>query len=211
MKRKNILLITSDQQRWDTLGVYNDKIKTPNLDRLSESGITFDRAYTVNPVCTPSRCSMLTGHYPSRHGCYTIGTSLPEDYPTIPRLLSDTDYSTALIGKAHFQSCLDENSFEAAPNIFDEDLFTKWSGPYYGFEKARLVIGHSCEDHASGMHYGQWLKSQGVDVKKYFGNHNYSDFGTWDLPEEYHNSKWTADETIESIEQFQKEDKPFFL
>ncbi|MGL1894352.1 MAG: sulfatase-like hydrolase/transferase [Spirochaetaceae bacterium] len=211
MERKNVLLITSDQQRWDTLGVYNDRIKTPNLDRLSQNGITFDRAYTVNPVCTPSRCSMLTGHYPSRHGCYTIGTNLPEDYPTVPGVLNENGYSTALIGKAHFQSCLDENSFEAAPNIFNKEYFDSWQGPYYGFQKAKLVIGHSSEKHASGMHYGAWLKNKGINTDDYFGNHDYSGFGTWNLPEELHNSKWTADETLETIDEFKKKGTPFFI
>ena len=84
----NVLLITSDQQRWDTLGVNNPAIQTPALDRLAREGIVYDRAYTCNPVCTPARVSVLTGHYPSRHGCYTIGTSLPEDYPTVPRAMT---------------------------------------------------------------------------------------------------------------------------
>jgi len=211
MKRKNILLITSDQQRWDTLGVYNERIKTPNLDRLSERGIVFDRAYTVNPVCTPSRCSMLTGHYPSRHGCYTIGTSLPEDYRTVPEILSENGYHTALLGKAHFQSCLDENSFEAAPNIFNEKLFDEWEGPYFGFEKAKLAIGHTCEKHAAGMHYGNWLKENNVDIDRYFGIHEYSDYGKWHLPEEYHNSSWTADTTISVIKEYSKDNRPFFI
>ncbi|MGY8720231.1 MAG: sulfatase-like hydrolase/transferase, partial [Verrucomicrobiia bacterium] len=75
----NVLLITSDQQRWDCLGRLNSAIKTPNLDRLADRGILFDRAYTVNPVCTPSRCSLLTGQYPSKHGCFHVGTNLPDD------------------------------------------------------------------------------------------------------------------------------------
>ncbi len=61
MKRKNILFITSDQQRWDTIGAMNPEVKTPNLDKLATKGIVFMKAYTINPVCTPTRCSMLTG------------------------------------------------------------------------------------------------------------------------------------------------------
>jgi uncharacterized sulfatase len=211
VKQKNILLITSDQQRWDTLGVYNDKIKTPNLDKLAARGMVFDRAYTVNPVCTPTRCSMLTGHYPSRHGCYAIGTSLPDDYPTIPAELSKNGYFTSLIGKGHFQSCMDEESFEAPPSIHRRDFFKSWNGPWFGFEHVETVIGHSVEKHAPAMHYGVWLEEQGVDISKYFGNHDYIAWGTWDLPEKYHNSTWVADRTIEAVKKASSDEKPFFI
>ena len=63
-KRPNILLITSDEQRADAVGWADPRIRTPHLDALAGRGIVFDRAYTVNPVCTPARCSMLTGHRP---------------------------------------------------------------------------------------------------------------------------------------------------
>ncbi|MBT3378440.1 MAG: sulfatase-like hydrolase/transferase [Lentisphaerae bacterium] len=211
MARPNILLITSDQQRWDTLGVYNPAIHTPNLDRLAAGGVVYDRAYTTNPTCTPARCSILTGHYASRHGCYCIGTSLPDDYPTVPAELSRTGYFTALLGKAHFQSCLSPDSFEAAPHIHNLDYFRNWDGPFYGFDYAQLVIGHSVEKHACGMHYGVWLRDQGVDVDKHFGNWEYAGFGPWTLPEEVHNSTWTADITIEAMDKANEQDKPFFL
>lgn len=64
----NILLITSDQQHYDTLGVSNSRIQTPALYRLCCEGTRFDRAYCPNPVCTPSRASIITGLYPSVHG-----------------------------------------------------------------------------------------------------------------------------------------------
>ncbi|OQB15218.1 MAG: Arylsulfatase [Firmicutes bacterium ADurb.Bin193] len=212
MKKRNILLITSDQQRWDTVGYMNDKIKTPNLDKLLKKGIAFERAYTCNPVCTPTRVSILTGHYPSKHGCYTIGTGLEDDYPTtIPKILGENGYFTSLIGKAHFKPCLTEGGFESLPSILDRDFYRNWSGPYFGFEYCQLVIGHSCEILASGMHYGLWLEEQGLDVSKYFGNNKYTDFGTWDLPQEYSNSKWTADLTIKAVEMAQEKDKPFFI
>ena len=211
MPQKNILFITSDQQRWDAIGAVNSRIKTPHLDRLFREGIAVQRAYTANPVCTPSRCSLLTGHYPSKHGCYTIGTNLPEDYPTIPMEFNRAGYKTALLGKAHFQSCLDPDSFEAAPAIMDTEFYDRWRGPYFGFQKAKLVIGHTEEQHVTGMHYGKWLKDNGVDTDRYFGNNPYTNYGVWELPEEYHPSKWIADETIETIHEAVAEDKPFFI
>lgn len=209
--RLNVLLITSDQQRWDTLGRDNPVIKTPNLDRLAEGGIQYTRAYTPNPTCTPARVSILTGQYPSRHGCYTIGTNLPSNYPTVPALLASQGYRTALIGKAHFSSCLDPGSFEAAPNIHDLCHFESWDGPFYGFDHVQLAIGHTVEKHACGMHYGAWLREQGVRTETYFGNNKYADHGVWELPEEYHNSRWTADKTIDALKTATGDGKPFFI
>ena len=68
--RPNVLLITTDQQHWETLGAVNDELETPNLDRLADEGTLFDRAYCPNPTCTPSRASMITGKAPSQHGAW---------------------------------------------------------------------------------------------------------------------------------------------
>jgi arylsulfatase A-like enzyme len=208
----NILLITSDQQRWDALGRLNPAIKTPNLDRLADRGILFDRAYTVNPVCTPARCSILTGHYPSRHGCFHVGTNLPDDYgPTVASRFSDAGYQTALLGKAHFKACKDPESIESAPRVHDLDFFDAWNGPYFGFDHAELVIGHTSEPHAGGMHYGAWLREQGVDIGSYFGIHDYDHFGPWALPENHHGSAWVADRSIAAIDNAREADTPFFI
>jgi uncharacterized sulfatase len=208
----NFLLITSDQQRWDAIGSVNSAIRTPNLDALAREGIRFEQAYTVNPVCTPSRCSMLTGQYPSRHGCWHVGTSLPADYtPSVAGEFSRAGYFTALLGKSHFRPCRDPQSFEAPPHIHDLDFFRRWSGPYHGFEYAQLVIGHTCEPHACGMHYGAWLADQGVNLKDYFDTHSYTDFGQWELPAEFHGSKWVADMTIDAMDRAAQQRKPFFL
>ena len=83
MPQPNILLITSDQQHYSTLGSDNPRIRTPALDRLAHEGMIFDRAYCSNPVCSPSRASIITGLYPAWHGCWTIGVKLPEDVPTV--------------------------------------------------------------------------------------------------------------------------------
>ena len=69
--RPNILLITSDQQHWSTLGCLNPEIDTPHLDRLASEGTLFERAYCPNPTCTPTRASMITGKYPSQHGLFS--------------------------------------------------------------------------------------------------------------------------------------------
>ena len=103
MTKLNVLLITSDQQHWQTLGQNNPEIQTPALDKLAAQGTTFSRAYCPNPTCTPTRSSLITGKYPSQHGAWSLGTKLPETEPTVGERFHDAGYRTALVGKAHFQ------------------------------------------------------------------------------------------------------------
>ena len=210
-ERPNILLITTDQQRWDAVGFNNPQVKTPNLDALAAKGIVFEKPYTPCPMCTPARISMLTGHYPSKHGTYVNGVEFPDDYPTIPQKLSENGYFTSLIGKAHFHpSCL-EGSFESLPNIGNREFFKNWSGPFHGFDHVQLTIAHTTEENAGHMHYGLWLEENGIKPADYFGNTAYTDIGVWDLPETFHPTTWTANETITAIDKGVETDQPFFL
>ena len=103
MKRPNILFLYTDQQRWDALGANgNREILTPNLDALAARGANFGRHFVQNPVCMPSRVSMLSGQYPSALGITHMGVPVPEDLVTLPRLLKQYGYRTANIGKLHF-------------------------------------------------------------------------------------------------------------
>lgn len=200
-EKPNILFITTDQQHWNTIqALGNDTIQTPNLNRLVHEGISFDRTYVTNPTCSPSRSSIMTGHYPSRHGCWNIGVALDKKHKTIGGIMSENGYQTGLFGKAHFQPVLKEGSFEGRPNIHQRDFWKNWEGPYYGFNKVAMVHGHGDEDSSHGMHYGAWLEEQGIDPAKYFGPGGGHREGSWDLPEEYHYTRWTADKTMEFIE-----------
>ncbi|MCY4540451.1 MAG: sulfatase-like hydrolase/transferase [Chloroflexi bacterium] len=103
MRRPNILILYTDQQRWDTLGVNgNAEILTPNLDALAASGATFTHHFVQNPVCMPSRISMLSGRYPSSLGITRMGVPAPQDLLTLPRILRTYGYRGANIGKLHF-------------------------------------------------------------------------------------------------------------
>ena len=62
MSRPNFLFITTDQQRWDALGLHNSVLKTPNMDRLANEGIQFGRAYPTNAICMP--CLLYTSPSP---------------------------------------------------------------------------------------------------------------------------------------------------
>lgn len=101
--KPNVVIITTDQQRYDTLGCNgNPWIRTPVLDELASRGIRFSRAYCANPVCTPSRVSIMTGQLPSRHGSYNIGTTAADTGNFLSTVLTQNGYRTHQIGKAHF-------------------------------------------------------------------------------------------------------------
>lgn len=103
MKRPNILILYTDQQRWDALGAAdNDEIHTPNLDKLAARGLWFSHHFVQNPVCMPSRISMLSGRYPSSLGITHMGVPVPENIVTLPHILKQYGYRSANIGKLHF-------------------------------------------------------------------------------------------------------------
>ena len=102
-RRPNILLLYTDQQRRDSLGCYGNPLaRTPHLDGLASEGVRFEHFYVQNPVCSPSRMSLLTGQYCSSVGIGCNGIKLPEDTVTIARLLKAHGYETAQVGKLHF-------------------------------------------------------------------------------------------------------------
>jgi len=106
MAYPNILWICTDQQRFDTLGCYGNRfVRTPNLDRLAGDGVLFERCYTQNPVCAPSRSCFLTGRYPRTTRCRQNGQSIPADEVLVTRLLAEAGYTCGLSGKLHISAC----------------------------------------------------------------------------------------------------------
>ena len=99
---------------------------------MAAEGTQFDRAYCNNPVCSPSRSTMITGLYPAWHGCWTIGVKLPEDVPTVGDRFQANGYETILVGKAHFQplrSAPGSESIECHPILRDLDFLARLSRP----------------------------------------------------------------------------------
>ena len=102
MTKFNLLFIFTDEQRADSMAAYgNLHIETPNLNRLALESVIFDQAYVTQPVCTPSRSSIMTGLYPHTNGCTENNRPLPPGVPCLPEMLADGDYVTAYHGKWH--------------------------------------------------------------------------------------------------------------
>jgi len=99
----NVLLLMSDQHRRDAIRAAGSPVaRTPNLDSLAAGGTRFDSAYCANPVCVPSRASLLTGLYTHRHGAFNNGIPWPLEHRTIAHYFGRAGYATGLIGKMHF-------------------------------------------------------------------------------------------------------------
>lgn len=100
---KNILFLLSDQHKPRALSLLGDPYaRTPNLDALAQGGARFDQAYCANPVCTPSRASLLTGLYTHHHRTWNNATPWPFEIKTMAHHFARAGYVSALIGKMHF-------------------------------------------------------------------------------------------------------------
>lgn len=104
MNRPNVVLIYTDQLRWDALGCMgNTQVRSRNIDELAASAAVFDHHFVQSPVCMPSRVSMLSSQFPSALGITSMGVPVPETLRVLPHFLKPMGYRTANLGKLHFQ------------------------------------------------------------------------------------------------------------
>ena len=145
----NLLFIFTDEQRWDTLRACgNMKIRTPNLDRLAEQSIVFDRPYVTQSVCTPSRSSIMTGLYPHTNGCTRNNLPLPEACPALVELADFSDYYTGYIGKWHL-----------GDEIFCQHGFDEWISTEDEYWKHYSTA----RDRNERSSYHRWLMEKGYE------------------------------------------------
>ncbi|MDX1618470.1 MAG: arylsulfatase, partial [Balneolaceae bacterium] len=104
-KTPNIIVIMPDDLGWHDVGYQGSSIRTPNIDRLAETGMILDQHY-VMPTCTPTRVSLLTGRYASRYGVTgpDYGEVIDLGDPTLASLLAESGYHTVIAGKWHLGS-----------------------------------------------------------------------------------------------------------
>jgi len=224
MSRPSFLIFCTDQMQSFCVGAHgNADVSTPNLDRLAESGTTFRRAYCANPVCTPSRASLITGLTPRQHGVLTNGTPLPEHVTTATAALAAAGYRTHAVGKLHLQPWMGYGPHRKDPNLpFSWEDEVRWHdgtidslpSPYYGFQSVDFVGGHV--DYVHGD-YANWLKRRHPGAYESLRRENCDrpltgrpDCWRLAIDEELHYNHWIADRTIDYLRRLQP-GEDFFL
>lgn len=182
--RPNILLIMTDQQRGDCLGVAKHPVLlTPTMNRIAGRGVRFTRAYSTCPTCIAARRSLLVGQYPATHGLVGYQDDLEWNAPpTLPQVLAQHGYHTCLVGR---------------------DMHQHPSRKRYGFDHMVTLSD-----------YWEWLEQhEPAGSGGYYGTgvmHNDWTAHPWHMPEAYHQTNWTVNRALEFL---QKRDPacPFFL
>ncbi|MFC2130781.1 sulfatase [Bacteroidota bacterium] len=204
-ERPNVLFIAVDDLRTE-LGCLGDTaIKTPNIDRLAQRGVTFTHAYCQQAICNPSRASLLTGFRPDSIGVCDLYTNFRDNIPdliTLPQYFKNNDYYTTGIGKIYHNNIQDSISWHEKFHIdgfpFDPDAV------YLTEENLRLVEEKKQRLIAKGYYeryideYGLWyIKTMSTEIADVEDN-------------EYYDGAQT-DFAIKKLAEFNKRDDPFFF
>jgi arylsulfatase A-like enzyme len=210
ISRPNIVLIISDQFRWDCIGAMglNPMNLTPNLDRMASRGVLFRSAFCNQPVCAPARGSIFTGQYPSKHGVWKNGIGLPENSTTLATVMKQGGYSTNYIGKWHlappepgattetrgpvklqhrggFQDLWEAaNALEWTSHAYEGDLYDGDGKPIHFANRYRADF---MTDRAQLFLRSRAAKSPFLLTLSYLEVHHQNDKDTFDPPKEFTN------------------------
>lgn len=203
MKQPNIILIMTDQLRWDCLGYAgHPDVKTPYLDTLASKGVVFDHAYSACPSCIAARAALHTGMEQSHHGRVGYEDNIPWNYAhTMAGELSKAGYYTQCVGKMHVHPLRNYLGFDNV-DLHDGYLHSARYGsvPY---RESQFVADD----------YFYWLKQElgvtadvtdtGIDCNSYLAR-------PWMHDEKYHPTNWVTERSLDFLRRRDPR-KPFFL
>ena len=225
---RKILFVTTDQQRYDTLGCNGGALgRTPVVDGLAAQGLRYERAVPQSVVCMPSRSTILTGQHPRTHGVWMNGVALPVDAPSVAAELQRAGYRTALVGKPHFEPFLDpfgrftENGLarSGAPTV-ESPWHDGSRGPHRGFEHLELAT-HS---PVGMLHYARWMLAEHPEAVSGFyavldadlevnaeggGDTGAPQVKDNPVPRDWYHTDWVADRTIAWLDGLDADDDWF--
>jgi arylsulfatase len=196
--RPNVLVIVTDQQNRQTLGCMEGrKVKTPALDQLAAEGVLFRSGYCNDPICSPSRFSMLSGVYPTEVGAFLNHVRPREEVPLLSDLLGAAGFSTAAIGKVDFPDPDNPHGFDDV-YLHYSYLNTNWSHWYPWFLRRAEEMGVSSDLSVIGRRSGG---STEVDVLCL----------TNPFPDELTPEAWITEQSLKLMKRAKEDDKPFFI
>ncbi len=190
-KGKHVLMIMTDQQRFDTIHALGcEKAITPNLDALAEDSRVFTHCYTSSPVCAPARLSLYSGLYPAKHGSANNSPNLCYTGDGMYGIMSDAGVDTLAIGKMHFiQGRYELHGLQR--RITQEELPNPENDDYTKFlmnTDYRYVIDYNGQ--RSEMYYIPQISQ---------------------LPQQLHPTQWIGDRAVEAVKELDPERNQFLF
>ncbi len=196
-RKSNLLFLFTDEQAANTIRFMgNSIIETPNLDRLCSMSNVFQNAYVTQPVCTPSRATIMTGLYPHTHRLTENNLVLADNVLCLPEMPGVEGYRTAYYGKWHLgDETHAQHGFEDWESVDDG---------YHEYDTPKRD-----PSHRSG--YYHWLRENGFepDTKDANGYPYFSRNYCVSLPEEYSKAAYVGMMTAQYINEHV--DEPFIL
>lgn len=202
----NVLFIAVDDLRPE-LGAYgNTHVKTPNIDRLAKTGVTFTRAYVQQALCNPSRASLLTGLRPDSIRVWDLQTRFRDSVPdvvTLPQQFMQHGYHTAAIGKIYHNTIPDslswsEPELHIAGYPFDPDAVYRHPRNIAIQEARKAEIIASGRQARHIDRYGEWyLKANATEIV--------------DLPDSVYYDGAQTDVALDKLKELRKRNQPFFF
>lgn len=195
--RPNILIILTDDMGYSDLGCYGGEIQTPNIDRLAAQGIRFTQFYNCARCC-PSRASLLTGQYAQKAGINAMGVNLNRNAATIAEVLKANNYHTGMVGKWHLSTtkALENNKEHLRWLAHRSD-----HGPFSPL--ANYPCNRGFEEHY-GVIWG---------VVNYFDPFSlvHNEEPIKEVPADFYMTDFVTQKSVDLIDQFSRDNKPFFL
>lgn len=197
-KRPNIILIITDQQRYETINSLGYAyMSTPHLDRLSREGTTFTQCHITAPSCAPSRASLFTGNYPHDTGVWRNGDIWPRSWV---QDLHDGGYYCANIGKMHTNPFDDDIGFDERWVVENKDRFL--GGKAYTdyqdeWDKAFIREGRTKPSRPVYRQYPDYRERMGAFV--------------WPLEDEMQSDMYVGNKATSWLEESAPQDQPYFL
>lgn len=214
--RPNILLIMTDQQRWDTLGCYGaPQCRTPNLDRLASRGVRFSTAYTPTSPCSPARAALFTGLYPHKNHVLVNGGILNAEVPNLGGELEKVGYNLGYAGKWH----VDQAKVPSEYGFVGKDFPGYGYPPTHGFIEGLRYM----QRIPMPPHYNKYIEDKGLEPPKVLeamygdnpGKQNQEMYALQSGDIESSFETMVSDFTLDLLRQFaaakEEDDKPFFI